>query len=74
MKALVVNALGRGFDFEDVHIASPIRREVLAARVLRRRGRDQGSLGQGVEGLAVGLRCASAGGAGTAIAVIPCSD
>ena len=29
MKALVLNALGHGFDFEDVEIASPIRREVL---------------------------------------------
>ena len=29
MKALVVNALGRGFDLEDVDIASPIGREVL---------------------------------------------
>jgi hypothetical protein len=29
MKALVVNALGRGFDLEDVDIAAPIRREVL---------------------------------------------
>jgi S-(hydroxymethyl)glutathione dehydrogenase / alcohol dehydrogenase len=29
MKALVVNALGRGFDFEDVDIATPIGREVL---------------------------------------------
>ena len=29
MKALVVNALGRGFDLEDVDIASPIAREVL---------------------------------------------
>jgi len=29
MKALVVNALSRGFDFEDVQIAAPIRREVL---------------------------------------------
>src|SRR5258707_4334165 len=29
MKALVVNALGRGFDREDVDIASPIGREVL---------------------------------------------
>src|ERR1700722_15519690 len=29
MKALVVNALGRGFDFEDVGIATPIGREVL---------------------------------------------
>ena len=29
MKALVVNALGRGFDFEDVDIAIPIGREVL---------------------------------------------
>src|ERR1700736_106196 len=29
MKALVVNALGRGFDFEDVQIAAPIGREVL---------------------------------------------
>jgi S-(hydroxymethyl)glutathione dehydrogenase / alcohol dehydrogenase len=29
MNALVVNALGRGFDFEDVDIASPIGREVL---------------------------------------------
>jgi S-(hydroxymethyl)glutathione dehydrogenase/alcohol dehydrogenase len=29
MKALVVSALGRGFDLEDVDIASPIRREVL---------------------------------------------
>jgi S-(hydroxymethyl)glutathione dehydrogenase/alcohol dehydrogenase len=29
MKALVVNALGRGFDIEDVDIASPIGREVL---------------------------------------------
>jgi S-(hydroxymethyl)glutathione dehydrogenase/alcohol dehydrogenase len=29
MKALVVNAVGRGFDLEDVDIAAPIRREVL---------------------------------------------
>jgi S-(hydroxymethyl)glutathione dehydrogenase / alcohol dehydrogenase len=29
MKALVVNALGREFDFEDVQIAAPIGREVL---------------------------------------------
>src|ERR1700726_22180 len=29
MKALVVNALGRGFDVEDVDIAAPIGREVL---------------------------------------------
>src|SRR5580658_4568041 len=29
MKALVVNGLGRGFDFEDVDIAAPIGREVL---------------------------------------------
>jgi len=29
MKALIVNALGRGFDLEDVDIASPIGREVL---------------------------------------------
>ena len=29
MKALVVNALGHGFDFEDVRIAAPIGREVL---------------------------------------------
>jgi S-(hydroxymethyl)glutathione dehydrogenase / alcohol dehydrogenase len=29
MKALVVNALGQGFDFEDVQIATPIGREVL---------------------------------------------
>jgi S-(hydroxymethyl)glutathione dehydrogenase/alcohol dehydrogenase len=29
MKALVVNALGRGFDIEDVQIAPPIGREVL---------------------------------------------
>ena len=29
MKALVLNALGRGFDFEDVEIASPRGREVL---------------------------------------------
>jgi S-(hydroxymethyl)glutathione dehydrogenase/alcohol dehydrogenase len=29
MKALVLNALGHGFDFEDVEISSPIRREVL---------------------------------------------
>ena len=29
MKALVLNALGRGFDFEDVDIATPIGREVL---------------------------------------------
>jgi len=29
MKALVVNALGQGFDFEDVEIAPPIGREVL---------------------------------------------
>jgi hypothetical protein len=28
MKALVLNALGRGFDFEDVDIAAPIGREV----------------------------------------------
>jgi S-(hydroxymethyl)glutathione dehydrogenase/alcohol dehydrogenase len=29
MKALVLNALGRGFDFEEVNIAAPIGREVL---------------------------------------------
>src|SRR6476619_4854892 len=29
MKALVVNALGRGFDLEDIEIAAPIGREVL---------------------------------------------
>ena len=29
MNALVVNALGRGFDFEDLDIASSIGREVL---------------------------------------------
>jgi len=29
MKPLVLNALGHGFDFEDVEIASPIGREVL---------------------------------------------
>ncbi len=29
MKALVVNALGRGFDLEDVQIAAPMGREVL---------------------------------------------
>ena len=29
MKALVLNALGRGFDFEDVDIAAPNGREVL---------------------------------------------
>ena len=29
MKALVVNALGRGFDLEDVEIAAPLGREVL---------------------------------------------
>jgi NADPH:quinone reductase-like Zn-dependent oxidoreductase len=29
MKALVVNALGHGFDFEDVEIAAPVGREVL---------------------------------------------
>jgi S-(hydroxymethyl)glutathione dehydrogenase / alcohol dehydrogenase len=29
MKALILNALGRGFDFEDVEIASPTGREVL---------------------------------------------
>jgi S-(hydroxymethyl)glutathione dehydrogenase/alcohol dehydrogenase len=29
MKALVLNAVGRGFDFEDVGIAAPIGREVL---------------------------------------------
>jgi S-(hydroxymethyl)glutathione dehydrogenase / alcohol dehydrogenase len=29
MKALVVNALGRGFDFEDIQIATPLGREVL---------------------------------------------
>ena len=29
MKALVVNALDRGFDFEEVQISSPIGREVL---------------------------------------------
>ena len=29
MKALVINALGRGFDLEEVDIASPIGREVL---------------------------------------------
>jgi S-(hydroxymethyl)glutathione dehydrogenase / alcohol dehydrogenase len=29
MKALVRNAIGRGFDFEDLDIAAPIGREVL---------------------------------------------
>ena len=29
MKALVVNALGRGFDLDDVDIAAPTGREVL---------------------------------------------
>jgi S-(hydroxymethyl)glutathione dehydrogenase/alcohol dehydrogenase len=29
MKALVLNVLGRGFDFENVDIAAPIGREVL---------------------------------------------
>ena len=29
MKALVLNTLGRGFDFEDVDIAAPMGREVL---------------------------------------------
>lgn len=29
MKALVLYALGRGFDFKNVDIAMPIRREVL---------------------------------------------
>jgi S-(hydroxymethyl)glutathione dehydrogenase / alcohol dehydrogenase len=29
MKALVLNALGRGFDFEEVEIVSPSGREVL---------------------------------------------
>ena len=29
MKALVLNAVGRGFDFEDVDIAAPLGREVL---------------------------------------------
>src|SRR5258708_35941411 len=29
MKALVINAVGHGFDFEDVEIASPSGREVL---------------------------------------------
>ena len=29
MKAVVLNALGHGFDFEDVEIASPIGSEVL---------------------------------------------
>ena len=29
MKALVVNAVGRGFDLEDVDIAAPVGREVL---------------------------------------------
>jgi hypothetical protein len=29
MKALVANALSRGFDFENVQIAAPIGREVL---------------------------------------------
>jgi len=29
MKALALNAVGRGFNFEDVDIAPPIGREVL---------------------------------------------
>jgi hypothetical protein len=29
MKALVLNALGRGFDYEEVEIAAPMGREVL---------------------------------------------
>jgi len=29
MNALVLNALGRGFDFEEIQIANPIGREVL---------------------------------------------
>jgi len=32
MKALVVNALGRGFDLEDVGIATPIGREPFLPR------------------------------------------
>jgi hypothetical protein len=36
MKALVLNALGHGFDLEDVEIAAPIGREViLDVRALR---------------------------------------
>jgi hypothetical protein len=35
VKALVLNALGRGFDFEDVDIAAPIGGEVRAAWPLR---------------------------------------
>ena len=31
MKALVLNAVGRGFDFEDVQIAAPVGREVLVS-------------------------------------------
>jgi Zn-dependent alcohol dehydrogenase len=39
MKALVVNALGRGFDVEDVEIAPPKGREVLVdVRATRRSG------------------------------------
>jgi len=48
MKALVLNTLGRGFDFEDVHVAAPMRREVLVNvqayfefRGLRPRGASQ---------------------------------
>jgi len=37
MKALVLNAIGRGFDFEDVDIATPIGHEVLV-EVYRRPG------------------------------------
>ena len=41
MKALVVNAVGRPFDFEDVQIAEPIGREVLVdVRASGRAGRD----------------------------------
>jgi Zn-dependent alcohol dehydrogenase len=37
MKALVLNAIGRGFELEDVDIAQPIGREVLVnVKALRR--------------------------------------
>ena len=37
MKALVLNALGRGFDFEDVDIAAPLGRALVCHVIGTRR-------------------------------------
>ena len=57
------------------YLPNPLRLESDHCRpVLRRRGRGQRRLAQGVAGLAVGLRRTAAGRAGASIAVVPCPN